>query len=125
MRVKKELPLGAAQPVNWPRPNLLSSHGQVLLCIAEAGDILLTEVADRIGLTTRSVSSLIDDLERGGYVVRTRVGRRNSYAVQTDKPLTDLDSLSCSVGDLLALLTTVQPAPGWVVEHKAAATASV
>lgn len=65
---------------------LLSNHGQALVAIAENPDVLLREIAERVGITERATQSIVNDLVEGGYVQRTRVGRRNRYTVDADKP---------------------------------------
>jgi PAS domain S-box-containing protein len=65
---------------------LLSNHGQALVAIAENPDVLLREIAQRLGITERATQSIVNDLVNAGYVQRTRVGRRNRYTVDADKP---------------------------------------
>ncbi len=59
----------------------LTNHGHVLLAIAENADIRLRDIAERVGITERAAQLIVSDLERGGYVVKQRVGRRNHYTV--------------------------------------------
>jgi PAS domain S-box-containing protein len=65
---------------------LLSNHGHALVAIAENPDVLLREIAQRLGITERATQSIVNDLVDAGYVQRTRVGRRNRYTVDADKP---------------------------------------
>jgi PAS domain S-box-containing protein len=65
---------------------LLSNHGQALVAIAENPDVRLREIAERVGITERAIQSIVNDLVDAGYVQRTRVGRRNVYTVDPDKP---------------------------------------
>ena len=65
----------------------LSHHAQVLLCIARDPDVRLREIATAVGITERAVQAIVNDLVAEGYVDRTRVGRRNHYAVHPDVPL--------------------------------------
>jgi PAS domain S-box-containing protein len=60
---------------------LLSTHAHVLVAIAEDPDVRQRRLAERIGVTERTVQSVITDLVDNGYVTRTRVGRRNVYEV--------------------------------------------
>src|SRR5680860_1314461 len=55
----------------------LSNHGHVLVCLADEPGIRLRDVAERVGITERSVQHIVRDLEDAGYVVTERVGRRN------------------------------------------------
>jgi len=43
------------------------------------------EIADAVGITERSALSILADLEESGYISVERVGRRNSYRVNTNK----------------------------------------
>jgi predicted transcriptional regulator len=59
----------------------LSNHGHVLVCLADESGVRLRDVAERVGITERSVQHIVRDLEEAGYVVTERVGRRNRYKV--------------------------------------------
>jgi len=61
----------------------LTNHAHVLLCLAADPDVLLRDVAARVGVTERAAQLIVADLEGAGYITRTRVGRRNHYAIQT------------------------------------------
>jgi predicted transcriptional regulator len=64
----------------------LSNHAHVLLCIAQEPEILMRDVADRVGITQRAVQQIVADLEEGGYLSRVREGRCNRYEVHADRP---------------------------------------
>ena len=74
------------------------------MCIARDPDTRLRESAERIGISERAVFSIIDDLERDGYVVRIRNGRRNRYVINTKRPLRHPVEHPSVIGDLLAAL---------------------
>ncbi len=80
----------AVEPVE-PAPTaawtFLTNHAHVLFCLGEDAEVRLRDVADRVGITERAVQRIVTDLEQAGYVTRSRVGRRNSYEVHTDRPL--------------------------------------
>jgi DNA-binding Lrp family transcriptional regulator len=59
----------------------LTNHAHVLLTVRRDPHALLREIADAVGVTERAVQLILADLEGAGYVRRTRVGRRNEYAV--------------------------------------------
>ena len=69
------------------RWTFLSNHAHVLICLARDPEILLREVAERIGITERAVLSILSDLEGEGLVQRRREGRRNSYELHLNHPL--------------------------------------
>lgn len=61
----------------------LSNHAHVLVCLAADPDVILKDVAERVGITERAVQQIVKDLETAGYVERERVGRRNRYRLPT------------------------------------------
>lgn len=82
----------------------LSHHGHVLLCIARNPDVRLREIAAAVGITERAVQTIVNDLVTEGYVVRTRIGRRNHYDVVLDAGLRHPLQQEVEVGDLVALV---------------------
>ncbi len=82
----------------------LSNHAHVLLCIANEPEVRLREVALRVGITERAVQRIVTDLEQGGYLTRSREGRRNRYEVFLDRPLRRSAVSNHEVGVLLNLL---------------------
>jgi DNA-binding MarR family transcriptional regulator len=83
----------------------VTHHFLVLLCIAENPDVRMSEVAERVGVTERAVQRLVADLVDAGYLVRTRRGRRNHYAISREMPLRHLETQHRQLGELLALLS--------------------
>jgi DNA-binding MarR family transcriptional regulator len=63
----------------------LSNHGHVLVHINRNPDSKVKEIAEAVGITERSALSILADLEESGYINVERVGRRNSYRVNTNK----------------------------------------
>jgi hypothetical protein len=70
---------GAA--VDAPAWTLLSNHGHVLVCLALDPEVRMRDVAVQVGITERAVQIIIRDLTEAGFVVTTKVGRRNRYSV--------------------------------------------
>jgi hypothetical protein len=83
----------------------LTNHAHVLLSIARDADVRLRDIAEQVGITERAAQGIVADLVAGGYVMRTRVGRRNSYEVVSAVPLRHPMDDDRPVGELLALLT--------------------
>lgn len=82
----------------------LTNHARVLACVARDPDILLRDVAARVGITERAVQAIVADLEAAGYLERQRVGRRNRYRIHEESPLRhplDRDHLVVELLDLL------------------------
>ena len=91
----------------------LTNHAHVLLCISREPDILLREVAARVGITERAAQQIVADLVREGYLVRARVGRRNHYTVVPQRPFRHAVERDHAIGELLAVLTPISSsAPG-------------
>lgn len=83
---------------NW---TFLSNHAHVLVCLANDADCRLRDVARQVGITERRVNGIIADLERAGIVTVTKIGRRNSYAINTKARLRHPLESHRTVGDLL------------------------
>lgn len=90
-----------------PRPwTLLTSHGRVLLLIAQNPELRLRDIAESAGITERSAQGIVSDLEEAGYIERERVGRRNSYRLHPEMPFRHPAESGHTVGELLGLFTT-------------------
>jgi DNA-binding MarR family transcriptional regulator len=90
--------------------SIFSSHGLTLLELSRQPDLRIRDVAEALGVSERSAQSLINDLVDEGYVVRVREGRRNRYAVQTDRPIDAAEPSSPRVAVVLDAVT-VSPGP--------------
>jgi DNA-binding IclR family transcriptional regulator len=84
--------------------SFLTSHAQVLICLAGNPDIRLRELGDAVGITERAAHRIVTELANAGYVSRTRIGRRNRYTIQYHLPLPDPLARGQKVGDLLDVL---------------------
>ncbi len=69
-----------------PRWTFLSNHGHVLLAIARDPEARMRDIASRVGITERAAQLIVSDLVAGGYVERSRSGRRNSYRIVPGQP---------------------------------------
>ena len=91
---------GARRRPPW---TFLTNHGHVLLAVAGSADARVSEVAARVGITTRATLAILRDLEDAGYVQRHRVGRRTHYTVDSHLPFRHPATASHEVGELLAI----------------------
>lgn len=82
----------------------LTNHAHVLICLATDPDARLRHVADRVGITERAVQRIVQDLEEGGVITRTRDGRRNRYRIHTRKALRHPVESHKRIADLLAMV---------------------
>lgn len=99
----------ASEDVAAPTWTFLTNHAHVLNCIAEDPDSRLRDIAARVGITERAAQAIVSDLEAGGYLTRTRVGRRNTYEVHPDLPFRHVIERDHQVGELLDLLGLTPP----------------
>jgi DNA-binding MarR family transcriptional regulator len=81
----------------------LTNHGHVLLAIAREPTARLRDVAETVGVTERAAHAIVADLEAGGYLHRTRVGRRNHYTVNPAGHFRHPAESDRHIGDFLAL----------------------
>lgn len=72
------------KPTGW---TFLTNHSHVLICLALQPDLLLREVAERVGITERAVQKIVQELEEADVLVRTKVGRRNTYKILENRAL--------------------------------------
>ena len=82
----------------------LSNHAHVMVALEADPDVRLRDVAALVGITERAVHQIIVDLELAGVVVRTRVGRRNHYAINRAARLRHPLEADVAVGALLDLV---------------------
>lgn len=75
------------------RWSFLSHHAHLLLALSEQPGARMRDLADRLGITERSVQRIVADLEADGFLERRRHGRRNTYTLHLDRALpSDLES---------------------------------
>ncbi|WP_345679319.1 helix-turn-helix domain-containing protein [Yinghuangia aomiensis] len=90
-----------------PRWTFLTNHARVLAAVARDPNTRLRDIAATCRLTERAVQGIVADLERDGYLTRTRAGRRTVYRVTPDTVLRHPADGGRPVADALGLL----PAP--------------
>ncbi len=84
--------------------NFVTSHGFVLLEVFRDPDATVRSISDRAGLTERQAHRVLGDLVTEGYLMRERVGRRNTYRINEDQPMRHPTVASHHVGELLTVL---------------------
>jgi predicted ArsR family transcriptional regulator len=90
--------------MTFPSWTFLTNHAHVALCIWRDPGIRLRDLATRVGITERAAQRIVTDLVNEGYLERTRVGRRNHYAVHPELSLRHPIEHDRPLGDLLAAL---------------------
>lgn len=94
--------------------SLITNHGLVLAAISRNSKKTIRQIGDDVGITERTAYGIVVDLDKAGYLKRTKVGTRNMYTINPDMPLVSRLS-DASVGDMLALF-------GW--QHRKATKTS-
>lgn len=93
------------------RWTFLSNHGHVLVSLARDPDARTRDVAEAVGITERAVQQIVRDLVAQGYLEKTRVGRRNHYAVVRGAHLRHQQVSRITLGTFLDLLVPPTPRP--------------
>ena len=86
-----------------PEWTFITSHGLALASIAnyQGKNKTAREIGDEVGITERTAHKIITDLEREGYITKTKVGRRNAYRIHPSVPI---KTANASAGELLMML---------------------
>jgi DNA-binding transcriptional ArsR family regulator len=92
------IPMSDDRRPGW---TFLTNHAHVLVAIGQDPELRQREIAELVGITEGAVQRILHELESGGYVRRERVGRRNRYHVDLDRPLRHRLEHPHSVGDVL------------------------
>lgn len=83
----------------------LSNHGHVLVHLSRYPDARIRDIADTVGITERSSQAILADLEDAGYLTITRIGRRNSYKVNTGLKFRHPSEANKPISSLLKIFT--------------------
>lgn len=86
----------------------LTHHAHVLLEVAKNPDATVQQLADGVGISTRSTVTILGDLAATGYLERERRGRRNHYAVVPNAPLRHPSNAGHTVGELISALAELR-----------------
>jgi predicted ArsR family transcriptional regulator len=82
----------------------ITNHAVVLTYLVKHPSITAQQLALEIGITERAIRGIIADLAAGGYIVKTKEGRRVRYRVKADLPMRHGTQRSNQVGKLLKIL---------------------
>jgi len=92
-----------------PDWTFLTNHAHVLLALTRDPEARLRDVAGLVGITERAAQRIVAELEEGGYLTRTRDGRRNRYEVHADVPLRHPLEHDHAIGEVLGVLRDPRP----------------
>jgi predicted transcriptional regulator len=84
--------------------HFVTSHTQVLLCIARDPEMRMKDIAETAGITERAAQRIVADLVDAGYLERKRVGRRNRYVIDETMVMRHPEQRTHEIGELLGLL---------------------
>lgn len=82
----------------------LSNHAHVLLCVARDPEARARDIAERVGITERAAQRILSDLLAGGYLSKTKLGRRNRYTVNRQGHLRHPVFQELEIGPLIDIL---------------------
>lgn len=102
------LPLAPQIPLR-PTWTFLTNHGHVLLAVAADPDARVNDIAAKVGITPRTTLQILKDLDDGGYVHRSRDGRRTRYAVEPHQHFRHPATASREVDGLIGLFADPPP----------------
>ncbi len=91
----------ASNDIKW---TFFSNYGHIYFLIAIHQDITLREIANRVGITERSVLGIVQELEEAGYVKKQKVGRANKYSILPKKTLRHPLESKVKLEDLVSLI---------------------
>ncbi|MEN9993342.1 MAG: hypothetical protein RLY83_912 [Actinomycetota bacterium] len=87
---------------NW---TFLTHHGHVLVALVQNPNQTIDELAHQVGITSRAVSGILNDLVEAGFVEKKKVGRNNVYLIHADVPMRHPVNEMVRVSELLALFS--------------------
>jgi predicted transcriptional regulator len=66
---------------------VFTNHAHVMILLSQDPNMVLREVALKIGITERAVQKIVADLQESGFIIKEKLGRSNHYKLIFDKPL--------------------------------------
>jgi hypothetical protein len=84
-----------------PKWSFLTNHALALFRIAQDPEIRIRDLAESISTTERCAYGIVNDLIEGGYITKTKSGRRNRYEIQADRSLIDLRGERQILGEIV------------------------
>ena len=90
----------------------VTNHAHVLQIVSADPTARIRDIAQSIGITDRTAAQIVSDLEKAGYLTKTRNGRRNHYEVHEELPLRHPQHRHHTVGDLIGFLEAPKSSPG-------------
>jgi DNA-binding transcriptional ArsR family regulator len=82
----------------------ITRHAAILVLMAIHPRITARDLSARVGVTERTVRTIISDLEQEGYITKKHEGRMVNYTVNPDRSLRYATQTDKAVGQLLSVL---------------------
>ncbi len=101
------------------RWNFFTNHAHVLFYLKAHPDEPLRQVALAVGITERAVQRIVAELEEGGCLTRTKVGRKNQYTIDGSIPLRHSLESHLTVEELLNFVNPKADVADVLEEYKA------
>ena len=89
----------------------VTNHAHVLQIVSADPTARLRDIAETVGITERTAVQIVSDLEKAGYLTKTRDGRRNKYEVHEQLPLRHPQHRHHTVGELIRFLEAPEDFP--------------
>jgi DNA-binding MarR family transcriptional regulator len=89
----------------------VTNHAHVLQVVCADPTARLRDIAETVGVTERTAVQIVSDLEKAGYLTKTRNGRRNHYEVHEERPLRHPQHRHHTVGELIRFLEAPPKSP--------------
>ena len=89
------------EPQGW---SFLTNHSRVLQAIAADPTIRVRDIAAQAAVTERTAAQIVRELERVGYLRKTRIGRRNHYEIREELSLRHPSHHHRTIGELIRFL---------------------
>lgn len=118
-----------SQESRW---NFFTNHAHVLFYLKAHPDEPLRKVALAVGITERAVQRIVAELEEGGCLTRTKVGRKNHYTIdgsialrhslESHRTVDELLDFVDSKGDVSDVLEEYKALENWTVGERGVVT---
>lgn len=87
----------------------ITHHAAILVLMSVNPRITARDLSTQVGITERTVRTIIRDLEQEGYITKTREGRTVAYTVNSNHALRHPTQGDKKVGQLLSVLGKLPP----------------
>lgn len=81
-----------------------SNHAHVLVCLAQAPQPTMRQMAHQVGITERAVQRILAKLVAAGVIRVEKTGRRNSYIIDLDQQLRHPLESHKTIGEFIKLI---------------------